>query len=134
MAGYVLDTNVVSALMRGDRGAQKRLLSESPSAIYLVQPVIAEISYGLARLAPSRRKTALASRFRLLADTLPRAAWSDPISFAFGAIKAKLERNGEPIEDFDVAIAAHALVLSARLATRNVKHFIRIDELDVEAW
>ena len=47
---YVLDTSVISALMRGEVAAERRLLNQSPSSVFLVQPVLAEIRYGLARL------------------------------------------------------------------------------------
>ena len=49
MASYVLDTNVVAALMRGEGEAEERLLHQRPNEVYLVQPVIAEVEYGLAR-------------------------------------------------------------------------------------
>ena len=52
----------------------------------------------------------------------------------FGAVKADLERRGERLDDFDVAIAAHALALGAVVATRNVKHLARVRGLSVEEW
>jgi len=134
MTSYLLDTNIVSALMRGERAVEERLLKESPGSVYLAQPVIAEVRYGLARLPASRRRTALAERFELLAEVLPRANWSDEVSTHYGPVKAALELQGERLEDFDVAIAAHALVLDATLATRNTKHFSRIPDLKTESW
>lgn len=134
MASYVLDTNIVSALMRGERNVQERLLRERPASVYLVQPVIAEVRYGLARLPRSRRRAALTERFELLAGALSRTNWSDEVSAHYGSVKAALELQGERLEDFDVAIAAHALSLGATLVTRNVKHFSRISDLKSESW
>lgn len=51
----------------------------------------------------------LRARFDLIASELPRSVWTDGVSEHFGAIKAALERKGQRIEDFDAAIAAHAL-------------------------
>jgi tRNA(fMet)-specific endonuclease VapC len=51
-----------------------------------------------------------------------------------GRIKAMLERRGTRIEDFDAAIAAHALSLEATLVTTNLDHIIRIPGLRVEDW
>ena len=45
-----------------------------------------------------------------------------------------MERRGTPIEDFDVAIAAHALALDATLVSDNVKHMSRVPRLLVENW
>lgn len=131
---YVLDTNVVSALMAGDRDTEARLLREQPTSVYLAQPVVAEIRYGLSRLPRSRRRDSLTSRFELLAPVLARAVWTDSVSERYGSIKARLEKDGERIEDFDVAIAAHAIALDATLATRNLKHFSRIPGLPLERW
>ena len=134
MASYVLDTNIISALMRGESDVEDRLLDEAPGSVYLAQPVIAEIRYGLARLPRSRRRDILTGRFDLLTRTLPRATWSDEVSEQYGNVKAQLETTGQRLDDFDLAIAAHALTLGATLATRNVKHFSRLAVLDVERW
>lgn len=52
----------------------------------------------------------------------------------FGEIKANLERRGERLEDFDVAIAAHALAAGAVLVTANRRHMARIKNLRIEMW
>jgi predicted nucleic acid-binding protein len=98
------------------------------------QPVIAEIAYGIQRLSRSKRKDALASRFELLKKEIRRVTWSDEVSEAFGGIKAGLERKGERIEDFDAAVAAHALAGSCVLVTANLKHMTSVPGLDVEDW
>jgi tRNA(fMet)-specific endonuclease VapC len=131
---YVLDTTVMSALMRAEARPSKRLLQATPAEVAVPQPVIAEIRYGLARLAPSRRRRDLEARLALLLRTLPRAPWNDEVSRWFGEIKAGLERRGERVDDFDVAIAAHGLAMDAVVVTRNVRHFSRINELRVEDW
>jgi tRNA(fMet)-specific endonuclease VapC len=56
------------------------------------------------------------------------------VSRRFGDVKADLERRGERVDDFDVAIAAHALASGAAVVTRNVRHFARVRGLDVEDW
>ena len=52
---------------------------------------------------------------------------------AFGTIKATLERRGERI-DFDAAVAAHAIAEGAVLVTANLKHMMRVPDLDIEDW
>ena len=131
---YVLDTNAVSALMKGDATVLERMKRVARSDVALPQPVIAEIAYGIERLPKSKRREALASRFELLKTELQRAAWSDDVSDAYGEIKAALERKGERIEDFDIAIAAHAVAAGSVLVTANVKHMLRVAGLDVEDW
>ena len=131
---YVLDTNVISALMKGERNVIDRLQSIARSDVSMPQPVVAEIEYGLQRLPRSKRKDALTSRFELLKAEIQRVAWSDDVSEAFGAIKALLERKGERIEDFDAAVAAHAVANGCVLVTANVKRLIRVPDVEIEDW
>jgi len=49
-------------------------------------------------------------------------------------IKAALERKGQRIEDFDAAMAAHALAVGAILVTANLDDMTRVPDLKVEDW
>lgn len=131
---YVLDTTTVSALMRSDASAIRRLTRAERSDVGIPQPVVAEIRYGLERLPRSRRKELLTTRFELLLREVQRVTWSDEVSAAFGLIKATLERRGERIEDFDAAVAAHAIAERAILVSGNLKHMTRVPDLAVEDW
>ena len=131
---YVLDTTVASALMRAEPGPSSRLLQKRPADVLLPQPAVAEIRYGLARLPSSRRKRELERRLVTLLAALARAEWSDEVSRCFGDLKAELERRGERVDDFDLAIAAHAIAHDATVVTRNTRHFARIRSLRVEDW
>ena len=131
---YILDTTIASALMRGEPGPSSCMLQKRPPDVLLPQPAVAEIRYGLARLPTSRRKRELARRLVTLLATVTRAEWNDEVSRCFGDLKADLERRGERVDDFDLAIAAHAIAHDAAVVTRNTRHFIRIRSLRVEDW
>jgi tRNA(fMet)-specific endonuclease VapC len=131
---YVLDTNAVSALMKGSARIVARLASHHPGEIAIPQPVLAEIAFGLERMPSSRRRRALQSRFELICSEVRRVEWTDEIGHAYGRIKATLERQGTRMEDFDAAIAAHALARGATLVTANLDHMTRIPGLSVEDW
>ena len=60
--------------------------------------------------------------------------WNERAALRFGRLKADLEGPGKRIEDYDIAIAAIALSLGARVATMNVRHFARVEGLDIEDW
>jgi len=131
---YVLDTNVLSALMKGEPRVVERLRHAAPRDVAVPQPVLAEIAYGIERLPRSKRRTALRDRFDLLRSELPRVEWTDDVSECFGSIKSALEKKGTRIEDFDAAIAAHALARSAVLVTANLGDMTRVPGLVVEDW
>ena len=131
---YVLDTNTVSFLMRGDPDVSRRLGAQARTDVLLSQPALAEIEYGLARLPHSTRRDRLQRRFEIFKAELMRVEWTDEVSHAFGHIKAALEARGARLEDFDVAIAAHARAIEATLVTDNVAQMSRIPGLRVENW
>ena len=131
---YVLDTNAVSALMKGSPAVVERLAATGPAAVAIPQPVLAEIAFGLERLPRSKRRAALQARFDLLCLEIPRAEWTDAVSQTYGRVRAALERRGTRLEDFDVAIAAHALAVDATLVTANLDHMTRVPGLRVEDW
>ena len=116
---YVLDTNAVSALMKGDVRVIERLEQVGKNEVAVPQPTLAEIAYGIERLPRSRRRDCLQTRFDLLRQELLRAEWTDEVSECYGTIKATLEKKGRRIEDFDAAIAAHALARSLRGRNRG---------------
>ena len=130
---YVLDTNVVSALMQGRAAVVDRLAAVSRADVSVPQPVIAEIAYGIERL-PASRRAALQERFDLLRTHLIRCPWTDEVSEAFGRIKAALEKRGQRIEDLDAAIAAHAAATGATLVTANARQMARVPGLRIENW
>jgi tRNA(fMet)-specific endonuclease VapC len=131
---YVLDTNAVSALMKGEPAVVEQLLAAHREDVAIPQPVIAEIAYGIERLARSKRRQRLQERFDLICAEVARAAWTDAVSERFGQIKATLERKGQRIEDFDAAIAAHALAEGAALVTANVADMKRVPGLTIDDW
>jgi tRNA(fMet)-specific endonuclease VapC len=131
---YVLDTNVVSALMRGDAAVIAALKGKPKPDVAVPQPVLAEIAYGIERLPRSRRRERLRELFALIRDEMARIPWNDEVSDRFGNAKAALERAGTRLEDFDLAVAAHATAAGAVLVTANVRHLGRIPGLKIEDW
>jgi tRNA(fMet)-specific endonuclease VapC len=131
----LLDTSVVSAVMRRSDRVLARLREQDPSAVALCAPVAAEIQFGLSRLeAGSCRRELLVQQYRSLRGAVQWLEWTEEATTVFGSVKAALERRGTPLDDFDLIIGSIALSAGARLATRNARHFGRIDGLLVEDW
>ena len=131
----VLDTNICSALMSLHVAAEAHLALRRPREVILTAPVAAEILYSLERLsAGSRRRRNLESEYQRLRSTLAWADWTEAAATVFAREKARLAAAGAIVEDMDIAIAASAISLGAGLATRNVRHMTRFEELVVEDW
>ena len=131
----VLDTTAFSAAMRREPGMLEFLRTRRPGDLATVPPVVAEIEYGIQRLEPGSRQRALleAERDRLL-DAVTVLPWTDDSSRRFGACKAHLERDGVPVDDFDIATGAIALSHDAEVVTANLPHFSRFKGLACRHW
>ena len=124
----VLDTNVVSELMR-ERPARAVIawMDSNPQDSFLVTAVtIAEILYGIRRLAGGRRRARLEAAF----DMLMSRGFADRIlpldavaANHYSRIVVDRQRSGRPINAFDALIAATALAHNAELATRDIADF-----------
>jgi predicted nucleic acid-binding protein len=131
---YLFDTNTVSALMRGNPLVISRLQESARTDVVIAQPVVAEIEFGLSLLPRGKRKNALTQRWNVLNDELLRIAWTDAVSLAFARVKAALHKQGQLVEDFDIAIAAHALAWDLCLVSKNTRHMARVKGLKLEDW
>ena len=131
----VLDTNVVSAVMHRLPEALSRLEAYRPNDLVLCSPVAAEIHYGLARLAArSRRRRTLEAEYLRLRDAVGWSDWTESAALEFGRQKARLEHRGERLADLDIVVGSIAMSVGAAVATRNVRHFARLDGLTVDDW
>ena len=116
---YVLDTNTVSALMKGVLGVAARLERIHRTDVAISQVTVAEIEFGLRYVPPSKRRRLLQEQWQTIGAELIRLPWDDAVSRAFGERKARLERAGMRMSDFDLAIAAHAIALGLIVVTAD---------------
>jgi tRNA(fMet)-specific endonuclease VapC len=110
---------MVSALMKGAPSVVARLERTRRDDVSISQVTVAEIEFGLRVLPASRRRTLLREQWRTIGQELIRLPWDDAVSRAFGEHKARLERTGTRISDFDLAIAAHAIALDLVVVTAD---------------
>jgi tRNA(fMet)-specific endonuclease VapC len=129
---YLLDTNVVSALMRGDPAVAERLAGTPRADVAITQLTVAEVEFGIRCLPVSNRRRVLRSQWNAIGAELPRLPWDDAVSRVFGEQKARLGRSGRSFSDFDLAIAAHAIAFGLILVTAEAA-FARLG-LRHESW
>ena len=134
----VLDTNVISELMRAepDSRVERWVRSTPPNLIYTTSVTLAEVLSGIARLPAGRRRTRLGAAagdvFEAFADqVLPfDAAAADH----YASIVVEREHAGTPIAGFDAQIAAICRSHRAALATCNTHDFNRLGLDLVDPW
>jgi predicted nucleic acid-binding protein len=123
----ILDTNVISELMRPSpaRAVVNWSLSQDAQDLFTTSVTLAEIRYGIERLADGQRKAELRAKaadiFFALADkVLP---FDGRAALGYATLSADRDRAGSPIAGFDAQIAAICRAYNAALATRNLKDF-----------
>ena len=129
---YLLETNTVSALMRAQQKVAARVAKAPREDVAISQVTVAEIEFGLRYLPASKRRRALEAQWAAIGSELIRLPWDDEVSRRFGERKARLERSGNRMSDFDLAIAVHALAYGLTLVTAD-RAFERL-RLRQENW
>ncbi|MGQ0815087.1 MAG: type II toxin-antitoxin system VapC family toxin [Gemmatimonadota bacterium] len=128
---YLLDTNIVSDLVRTPQGrvAQRiRKIGEAEVSTSII--VAAELRYGAAKKGSARLTAQLEAVLGAL-DVLPFEA---PADATCGLLRRRLEQAGQPIGGNDLLIAAQTIALGYTLVTDNEREFRRIFELSLENW
>ena len=124
----VLDTNVISELMRAEpHPAVLAWVTAQPRAmLYTTSISQAEILYGIAALPRGRRRTALAAAAEAMftEDIAERVLpFNGATAAHYAEIVVARRQAGNPIEAFDALIAATALAAGAGVATRDIAGF-----------
>jgi hypothetical protein len=135
----ILDTNVLSALMRrAPEAPVVAWLDRQPAeSVWITSITLFEARLGLALLPTGRRRQTLEAAFaRLLKEDLEnRVLDFDSAAAAEAAsLAAERQKAGRPVDMRDTQIAGIARSRRATLATRNVRHFGDLKVPIVDPW
>jgi predicted nucleic acid-binding protein len=135
----VLDTNVLSALMRtSPEAAVVAWLDRQPAdAVWITSITLFEARFGLALLARGRKRRALEAAFsRIVAEDLDGRVLDldGPAAAAAAELAARRQNAGRPVDVRDTLLAGIAIARRATLATRNLRHFSDLPVPVVDPW
>ena len=135
----VLDTNVLSALMRSspDAVVVEWLDRQPADSVWLTSITVFEARFGLALLPKGRRRNGLERAFDrvLMEDLSSRVLTLDEMAAVTAAqIAADRQRAGRIVDLRDTLIAGIAQARRATIATRNTRHFEGLDIPVVDPW
>lgn len=130
MAKYLLDTCVCISMFRNEGRVRETLLKVGIKNCYISEITVAELFFGLAKADNKKRKLEDIREVQRMFKVIP--AYS---SFKeYGEIRHTLERTGQRIDQFDLLIGATALHHQMTLVSSNLKHFERIQGLELDNW
>jgi tRNA(fMet)-specific endonuclease VapC len=128
---YLLDTNIISDLVRNPRGRVADRIREVGDAHVLTSIVVAaELRYGAAKRGSARLTTQLEAILHAM-EILPL---EPPVDGVYAQLRTRLERQGQPIGANDLLIASQAMAAGHTLVTDNTRAFDRIDDLQSVNW
>jgi tRNA(fMet)-specific endonuclease VapC len=128
---FMLDTNIVSDLVRHPRGRIAARIAEVGEARICTSIIVAaELRSAAARKAQPQLEEQLERVLR----AIEVAPFEPPGDVVYGALRARLEEIGHPIGANDLFVAAHALALRCTLVTDNERDFSPIKALPIENW
>jgi toxin FitB len=134
----VLDTNVVSELMRAEPAPAVLawLRKSSGAGLYTTAVTVAEIRYGIARLPEGQRRESLHQAANEIFAAFPRQVLPFDLASAstYADVVVGRERQDDPIDGFDAQIAAICRSQAATLATRNTKDFAGTGISIIDPW
>ena len=127
----LLDTNICIHIINARPAAVlERFRLYRMGEIGVSSVVAAELTYGVVKSGSSRNRQAL-EMFLAPLIILP---FDEAVIWAYGELRAELERRGTPIGSLDTMIAAHAIRQQAPLVTNNTRQFARVPGLRLENW
>ncbi len=109
----------------------RRLARVPPAEQFTTAITMGELLYGGAR----RESKQLDEKVRdLIHGALTVLPFDEAAAAVYGPLRARLESDGQPLDEPDLRIAAIALSRDLILVTGNVRHFARVPGLGVENW
>lgn len=131
MLRYLLDTNIVIYVLKRRPVEVLATFNDNASRMAISSITLAELLHGAEKSSRVSENLAVVEDFCSRLDVLP---YGPKAAQHYGAIRAALEKRGQPIGVNDIHIAAHARSEGLVLVTNNVGEFVRVPGLEVENW
>jgi tRNA(fMet)-specific endonuclease VapC len=130
MTRYLLDTNIVSHLLREQPAVVRHVTSVPMASLCLSAITEGELLFGLAKRPAARQLQVAVRELLRRVEVLP---WDSVAAACYGPMRATLTQQGKTIAPLDLLIATHALSINAVLVT-NDQAFRQMTDLQIEDW
>ncbi len=136
MIGYLLDTNVISEMVRSVPHTRVARFFIEHDDLWLSSMVVHELEYGVRRMPQGRRRSRLRGNLsRLIREYEDRVLPLDRMGAEWAAqFRAQAQLSGLTLELGDALIAGTARAHDLAIVTRNVADFEGLDVDIVNPW
>ncbi len=125
----VLDTDTISYFLRGDSSVKDKFI-EHQHQLASTTVNYSELIYGLKK----RDNKKYLPKVELIFENIKLYSFDKKSAKIFGILKATMQKRGIVVADMDLMIASIAIAYEEPLISNNLKHFSKIEGLDVESW
>lgn len=126
----LLDTCACIEILKGNMNVYRIVKSLSNSQRLVSEITVAELMFGVEL---SKRKFFEQQKVNDFLNDFSILPISNSIR-RFAKEKARLQKEGTPIEDFDLLIGVSAVENNLMLVTDNIRHMSRINDILIENW
>ncbi len=127
---YLLDTNIIIFYFRGKYNLDRKIDKIGIENCFVSEITVAELRFGAAKSSNPQKNREIVDEFEKNISVIPIYAAFDK----YAEEKARLELQGQKLDDFDLLIGCTAICKNMILVTNNVKHFTRLNNIQIEDW
>lgn len=131
MLRYLLDTNIVIYVIKQRPMSVLNTFNAQAGRMAISAITLAELLHGVEKSSAPARNLAVVEDFASRLEVLP---YTVEAAYHYGAIRAALEKLGQPIGINDFHIAAQARAKGLTLVSNNLREFERVPGLHCENW
>ncbi len=128
---FLIDTDIIIYSLKGNQKINNWMYENQNIPKFISVITFGELTYGAKKSQHPEKNLATAIR---ISELFPIIDVNKGIIEVFGELKAKLEKDGNRIDDMDLLIASTAIYMNMSLVTNNKNHFSRIPDLVLEKW
>ena len=130
MNQYLLDTNICIYYIKGLHDLKLKFEKFGPENCFISEITLAELKFGVAKSQAREKNQKTLENFLSGIQILPIF----PALDIYAAEKARLQKSGKIIDDFDLLIGATAVSFDLTMVTNNTNHFNRLADIKLEDW
>lgn len=130
MNQYLLDTNICIYYIKGLHDLKSKIKKVGPENCFISEITLAELKFGVAKSQAKKKNQKALENFLSGIQILPIF----PALDNYAAEKARLQKSGKIIDEFDLLIGVTAVSFDLILVTNNISHFSRLNDIKLEDW
>ena len=130
MKQFLLDTNICIYFIKGLYELKSKFEDVGPENCFISEITLAELKFGVAKSQAKKKNQQALENFLSGVQILPIF----PALDIYASEKARLQKSGKVIDDFDLLIGATAVSFDLVMVTNNTNHFNRIKDIKLEDW